>query len=427
MVSELGFDGYTVVDVETTGLSPAANDRVVELSAVYVSHRGELQDRWSTLINPRRDVGPTHIHGITATDVIGAPTFDEIAPYVLRALSNRILVAHNAPFDAHFLACELVRSGVALGDLELPALCTMQWSSWFLASSSRRLSDCCAACNIPLMAAHSAAGDALATAQLLAHYLKASAYSPPWDDIRDTASQFVWPPYRGSYPELRLQRRSTVSEPRPESWLDSIVSRMPRAAEPRVDAYLSVLEMALLDGFLAEHEKAELVSVANEHGLSRGQVMDIHADYLAALAGVALADGVVIPKERADLELVARLLSLPSADVEAALAASGQRGSDNPALAAVELFETTGIRLHVGDRVVFTGAMKRERSEWEQLATAAGLRLGGVTKSTALVVAADPNSQSRKAAKAKAYGIPIVNEAAFARLLDDFTTAEAIR
>ena len=61
--------------------------------------------------------------------------------------------------------------------------------------------------------------------------------------------------------------------------------------------------------------------------------------------------------------------------------------------------------------------MGRERGEWEAIARARGLELGGVTKRTKLVVAADPNSYSGKAAKARNYGIPIVTEAAFERLL----------
>ena len=57
-------EGYTVVDVETTGFSPDNGDRVVEIGVVYVSPRGEVQDHWSTLVNPQRDVGPTKVHGL---------------------------------------------------------------------------------------------------------------------------------------------------------------------------------------------------------------------------------------------------------------------------------------------------------------------------------------------------------------------------
>ena len=40
-----------------------------------------------------------------------------------------------------------------------------------------------------------------------------------------------------------------------------------------------------------------------------------------------------------------------------------------------------------------------------------------MTKKTKVVVAADPNSLSGKAAKARGYGVPILTEAAFERLL----------
>lgn len=407
--------GYTVIDVETTGLSPEKGDRVVEIGVVYVSDDGELQDHWSTLINPERDVGPTRVHGITASDVAAAPAFCDVAPYVLRAVAGRTVVAHNASFDLRFLAAELHRAGVPLRDLPLSGLCTMKWSSAYLESPSRRLIDCCRACGVPLTDAHSAAADAIATAHLLSHYLKVSAYQPPWDDTLEVTRGYVWPPYGGAYPELRMARRSEVRAARQDEWLDGIVSRMPRAADARVDSYLAVLEMAMLDGFLAEHEKEALVETAVASGLTRGQVLDLHADYLRAMAEVAFADHVVTPDERIGLERAASMLGLRSTDVMAALS------SVQPAVTArhsgSEAIGTTGIELRPGDRVVFTGEMARDRGEWEDIARAHGLNPGGVTKKTAVVVAADPNSLSGKAGKARSYGIPIITETAFARIL----------
>jgi DNA polymerase III epsilon subunit-like protein len=66
--------GYTVVDLETTGLFPQQHDRIVEIAIVTVSDAGHIEQEWSTLVNPQRDVGPTHIHGITAREVLDAPT-----------------------------------------------------------------------------------------------------------------------------------------------------------------------------------------------------------------------------------------------------------------------------------------------------------------------------------------------------------------
>ena len=425
--------GYTVIDVETTGLSPEQHDRIVEVGVVYVSHEGRVQDHWSTLVNPQRDVGPTRIHGITASDVRDAPVFADVAPYLLRAVAGRIIVAHNARFDLRFLASEFSRVGVPLDVLPLPGVCTMTWSTAFLDAPSRRLVDCCRCCGVALTAAHSAGADALATAGLLSHYLAAARYAPPWSDSLALARAYSWPTYRGEYPEMQMLRRQQVRAARQDEWLDRIVARMPRAADARVDSYLALLEMALLDGFLAEHEKDALVAVAAQSGLSRGQVLDVHATYLRAMAEVALEDGVVTADERADLDGVAAALGLRASDVDSALAdatrACGiQRdgcGDDRQGLSAAAALTHATIELLPGDRVVFTGDMRRERAEWEERARAAGLEPGGVTKRTKVVVAADPNSRSGKAAKARGYGIPIVTEAAFENLLNSHLTAAA--
>lgn len=407
--------GYTVVDVETTGLIPEKHDRIVELAVTYVSHDGLIQDHWSTLVNPQRDVGPVSIHGIRPTDVVSAPTFAELAPYVLRAMAGRILVAHNATFDLRFLAAELQRCGVPLQQLPLHGVCTMQWAPVFMNVGGRRLADCCRATGISHENAHSAAGDAMATAHLLAHYLRASGYQPPWKPTLMAARSYPWPQYHGEFAELRLLPRGAVAMRRPDEWLDRLVSRMPRAVNPPIDEYLAVLEMAMLDGFLAEHEKQALVHTARAAGLTRGQVLDIHGSYLLTLARLAWADGVVTADEMTELVRVAGMLGLTRGDAEAALA-EAESSRDAEALDAA-LLQMSGLQLAPGDRVVFTGEMKRLRADWEKDARAAGLVPGSVTKTTKVVVAADPNTMSGKAAKARAYGVPIVTEDMFAKLL----------
>jgi DNA polymerase III subunit epsilon len=243
-------EGYTVVDVETTGLSPTTHDRIVELGVVYVSNQGMIQDRWSTLINPQRDVGPTRIHGITPSEVAAAPTFAEVSPYLLRAIAGRVVVAHNAPFDLRFIAHELIRAGVPLTDLPLVGVCTMQWATHYVLAPGRRLIDCCRASGISLENAHSAAADALAAAQLLSFYLETARFRPLWHDAIECSKSYKWPSYGGTYSEMRLAHRRESHAPRPAQWLDGVVARMPRAADPRVDAYLGVLEEALLDGLI---------------------------------------------------------------------------------------------------------------------------------------------------------------------------------
>jgi DNA polymerase-3 subunit epsilon len=426
--------GYSVIDLETTGLSPAKHHRIVEIGVVEVSPEGEIEDEWSTLVNPGRDIANSYIHGITASDVVTAPRFEDVADPLLDSLRGRTVVAHNAPFDLRFLQAELAGVGRWPSHMHLTGLCTMQWSSVFIEAPSRRLADCCSACGISLTDAHSALADAHATAELLGHYLSLLECSGvlPWQDVYREAVSFPWPASNSPITDRtaargRLLPRESARALRPDAWLDQILSRMPRTADQRVDSYLETLERALLDQFLAEHEKTELIDVAQELGLSRGQVLDLHATYLWAMAEIAVADGVVTDQEHKDLESVALVLGLRSVDIDRALRdaeaaraltspASPAEGTSDPEHARHEL-SLSSIALEPGDRIVFTGSMSRDRSSWEDLARSRGYVPGGITKKTALVVAADPNSQSGKAAKARSYGIPIITEDAFARLV----------
>ena len=70
---------YAVIDLETTGYSPKHHDRVVEVGIVRIDPDGNRLREYCTLINPHRDMGATHVHGISATDVAGAPAFRDEA------------------------------------------------------------------------------------------------------------------------------------------------------------------------------------------------------------------------------------------------------------------------------------------------------------------------------------------------------------
>jgi DNA polymerase-3 subunit epsilon len=186
---------------------------------------------------------------------------------------------------------------------------------------------------------------------------------------------------------------------------------MPRNHDPVIESYLGVLEHAMLDRYLSAHEEKALIEVALSLGLQRDQLTAVHATYLDALVAAALADGVVTDTERQELDQVTAMLGLPSRLVEVALARA-----DASVRAATPSFE-----LAPGDQVVFTGELSIPRDAWVERARAAGLMHGGVNKRTKIVVAADPDSQSGKAAKARSYNIPVVTEDAFARLLSGLT------
>ena len=165
----------------------------------------------------------------------------------------------------------------------------------------------------------------------------------------------------------------------------------------------------MLDGYLSSHEEEALIHVAVDLGLHRDQIAAVHATFLDAMAIAAWEDGVVTDAELTDLNSVAKMLGLPQGLIRIAL--------DRAEKFAGRSAAGGGFMLEIGDQVVFTGELSVPRSQLEDLVQQAGLKCGGITKKTKVVVAADPDSQSGKAAKARSYGVPVITEAAFARLL----------
>lgn len=102
--------GFAVLDVETTGFEE--HDRVVQVAITQVAPDGRVQAEWATLVDPLRNPGPVHIHGITPERLIGAPAFPAVAAQVEQLLTGRVLVAHNADFDYRMLHTELTRARV---------------------------------------------------------------------------------------------------------------------------------------------------------------------------------------------------------------------------------------------------------------------------------------------------------------------------
>lgn len=152
-----------MIDLETTGLSPAKGARAIEIGMVLVSTDGLIQDRWQTLVDPGGGPGPTHIHGVTADMLEGAPTFAAVAGDLAVQLEGRTIVAHNAAFDIGFLDDEFARAGVVW---KRSPLCTMRLARK-RGQYPTSLAACCAAYGIVNHGAHHALGDAVATAELL--------------------------------------------------------------------------------------------------------------------------------------------------------------------------------------------------------------------------------------------------------------------
>ncbi|MFN2637166.1 MAG: PolC-type DNA polymerase III [Gemmatimonadaceae bacterium] len=171
MSESLRHSAFVVVDVETTGTRAYHGDRITEIAAVVVRD-GEIREVYETLVNPQRPIPPfvTALTNITWAMVRNAPTFDRVAPDVMRVLEGGVFVAHNAIFDWRFVTSELSRC--AGQKLLGRKLCTVKLARKVLPHLSRRSLDYLARYyGVEIRGRHRAGGDAIATAKCLVRML----------------------------------------------------------------------------------------------------------------------------------------------------------------------------------------------------------------------------------------------------------------
>ena len=384
-LAELGGSRIAVVDTETTGFS--RRDRIVEFACVTIAD-GRIVDEYESLVQPDRDPGPVHVHGITPTMLESAPSFEAVAADIAVRLDGSVLAAHNVGFDLRMLRQEAERvRGMSLD--AGTGVCTYRLTGEKLAVAAER-----AGLSPPN---HSALTDARVAAELLLMHAGTAALAgaaqascrAPGQPGGLTVRRPGAPPRRGALSVLASRT----------SWPSSV-----RDSEA---LYLDALDRCLDDGELSENERSWLsVTASVLHISDRGRER-LHRRYFDLLVEQILADGFVSEQERRLHAQVAAALEIEADELTSDESVSGAVGSSSDRLLAP------------GTRVCFTGSAVIDgrllkRSELERMARAAGMEVvGAVTRRCALLVAADPRSRSGKARQARAGGVPIMGVAEF--------------
>ena len=101
------------LDTETTGLSPDAGDRIIEIGCIEMLNRRLTGHDLHFYLNPERpnSEDAVRIHGLTDEFLADKPLFASIADELLAYLVGAEVVIHNAAFDIGFLDAELRRAG----------------------------------------------------------------------------------------------------------------------------------------------------------------------------------------------------------------------------------------------------------------------------------------------------------------------------
>jgi DNA polymerase-3 subunit epsilon len=115
-----------VFDTETTGLSPAGGDRIVEIGCVELFNRCETGRHFHAYFNPGRPM-PSEaeaVHGLSDRFLSDKPSFHERCEELLEFIADSPLIAHNAGFDFGFINHELGQCGRPIVDMSR-MVCTL--------------------------------------------------------------------------------------------------------------------------------------------------------------------------------------------------------------------------------------------------------------------------------------------------------------
>ncbi|MDY0176187.1 MAG: exonuclease domain-containing protein [Lentisphaeria bacterium] len=189
---------YTVIDIETTGLSPG-KDRITEVAAQKVRNH-QLVDSLETLVFPGCSIprAVSQLTGIRAAMLKDAPLWHEVAEKIANFIDKEILVGHNIKdFDSSFLTDGFSRVMKTPPKVEL--VDTLEMSRDLIPSlDNHKLSTVCKAFGIE-STYHRAMVDVDSTRQVFENLLGLAAKKQR--DLYDYFSYPLMEPYKTTFDE----------------------------------------------------------------------------------------------------------------------------------------------------------------------------------------------------------------------------------
>ncbi|MEB3232033.1 MAG: 3'-5' exonuclease [Leptolyngbyaceae bacterium] len=126
----------TILDTETTG---AKASEMVEIAIIDMTGTPLL----NTLVKAQQRITPgaAAVHGLTAKDLVDAPTFPEVYPQLAEVLGDRSLLIYNVEFDVGVINYCCDKYDQPRLGLEARSHCLMRWyAQWYGAWSVKHRS-----------------------------------------------------------------------------------------------------------------------------------------------------------------------------------------------------------------------------------------------------------------------------------------------
>ncbi len=409
---------FSLLDIETTGVH-LHTDKIVEIAIYILDQNCTITDRFVTLVNPLRDVGPTRIHGITATMLKNAPTFSSIAPAVLRKLQDTYIIAHNTIFDATILTHEIKR---ALGmEVLLHGFDTLKITRQLLPHSpGHSLGAVCDYLDIGIQGdTHTAEHDVQLLHALWQWILEQQPINYDINTLQIFHANTVHKVHftlPGEIAHHVLTRDQVVPDsidnasPRLIQLIYNTTSRTQNDSEVQ---YLVLLKSALEDHIITLDEEQTLKDLCNELHITPERQYELHRTFMNELVGIALQDGVITQDEHEELEQIARALSI--LDIHRIINTETEPAEAENSIGSARKHK------YYQKSICFTGDSNLQynnehltRGVAQDIAISKGCIIkNAVSKKLDVLVAADIHTLSNKAKTAQKYGVAIIPEKLF--------------
>lgn len=173
---------FAVIDTETTGLEPE-RCRLLQVAVVVATGDGTIEREWSSYVRARHwrpgRLGAWHIHGITRRHLRSGQPLPDVLATVNDMVKGATVLAHNATFDLGFLRAEAHRTGTP--PIPGPAVCSLLLSRSLDPgrTMSHKLGAIAGRTGVEPARSHDALADAVVTASVLPHLLRATGVQSP--------------------------------------------------------------------------------------------------------------------------------------------------------------------------------------------------------------------------------------------------------
>lgn len=340
-------------------------EHLVEIAVITLTFEGEVSE-WHTLICPERDIHAESKHGLTSSDIAHAPSFQDIAGDLAEQISGACVVGFGIANTLRIMANDMyttgIRSDIAENHLDI-----------YNIFSKKGLEKA----NLPSEPDRS---------------------SPALEQARTTMSIFiVWSEYlektglpvtcTGNIPHSigRVLHRGD------NNWVqidDKISSDL--------KSYMKLLDNIFEDGIIDPDEAEQLEKFETEKfGKNYSAKISAKRAYIHKEIDIALDDKILDETEDIHLHNIAKGLHQGNDIIERRLRQHKMREIKIEPLLRGALVVRTGVSQGMNE------------GDIEQILSEHGFNVhGNISKEVQLIVAADLESNSSKAKKARKYGIP---------------------